>query len=138
MAAAPSLDGFYLARIATPRPPDPEHEAWHAVLGDSDHDHEDEAIILAIFRGGVVVGADPGGCRYDGTLTPTKDGRVAVRIRMVAMPDLLLFGEVPTGPDGADYDFAFTFEAGVLEGAPVTIETPGGPATLRLEKLRDL
>jgi hypothetical protein len=150
-AAAPErpIDGFYVAWMSLP-PPEGADVAAHGLGGEHDlhtgqgheHGHDEDqggqGFVLAVFREGTIVGVDPGGCRYDGRYETGADGRLVAAVHFAAAPDITLFGDVPTGPEGLAFDMLVPLDDAALSGTPFSVETPLGSLTLRLERLRDL
>jgi hypothetical protein len=97
-----------------------------------------EGAALFVFREGVIIGIDLGAFKYDGTfeITPSGDIRVHAKVSIPAgQPSIL---GITGGVGGVDYTVDFILPVDFLEKPYVKINTPHGPANMRLVKLRSL
>jgi len=87
---------------------------------------------------GIIVGADAGGLKYDGTLTERTDGSLEGVVQFMVPPGAQLI----TGLIARDLQTISTpvkLPRGFDDGKTVTlINTPAGPVNARFERLREL
>lgn len=96
-------------------------------------------VVLFVFKGEKIVGADAGGVKFDGTfkqeqVTGVYEGSIVVS----APPNIKLVQGVETGPTGLKYEVPFTMPSNFLAAPFITVSTPFGTVNVKLEKLRDM
>ena len=87
---------------------------------------------------GIIVGADAGGLKYDGSLTERADGSLEGVVQFQVPPDTqLITGLAASEPQ--EITAPVTLAPGFDDGVTVTlINTPAGPVNARFERLREL
>jgi hypothetical protein len=87
---------------------------------------------------GIIVGADAGGLKYDGSLTERADGSLEGVVQFQVPPDTqLITGLAASEPQ--KITAPVTLAPGFDDGVTVTlINTPAGPVNARFERLREL
>jgi hypothetical protein len=96
------------------------------------------AIGMFCIGDGIIVGADAGGLKYDGTLAELPDGSLEGVVQFKVPPDTQLI----TGLTARELQTIYTpvkLPRGFDDGKTVTlINTPTGPVNARFERLREL
>lgn len=96
------------------------------------------AIGMFCIGDGVIVGADAGGLRYDGTLTEHPDGSLEGIVQFRVPPGTPLITGL-TARESQTISAAVKLPRGFDDGKTVTlIHTPAGPVNARFERLREL
>ncbi|HZV21678.1 MAG TPA: hypothetical protein VE986_09050 [Hyphomicrobiales bacterium] len=86
---------------------------------------------------GLIVGADVGGLKYDGTVEADSNGTLRGVVRFILSPgQRLITGAIAESTE----DFAVNVELPphFASGAPVQIDTPAGPINARFEFIRSI
>jgi len=92
---------------------------------------------LFLFRDGTLTGADAAGVVFDGTFAAIETGyRGTVTVKAPA--NGMLVQGVSTGPHGITYEMAFEVPSDFAEKPYLLLQTPLGPVTVKLVKLRAL
>ena len=117
MSADASIDGFYTAFVT----------GSHG-----------QAIVLFVFRGGLAVGADMGGCIYDGTYVKAEDSQSITLSLTVKQPGGITTVQGETLPsEGRQFDIQFSVPLDTV--LPYfRVDTPHGSVNARLQKIRGL
>ena len=110
------MNGFYLV-YATGR-------AGHSTL-------------VVVMHNGVLVGADVGGLKYNGTIKEDGAGYACSVVYVVPPGAVLITGApAPTAP--LRVPVSFNLPKSFADGRVIGIETPMGPINAKFEKIRDL
>jgi len=96
-------------------------------------------VVLFVFSGGVIVGVDAGGVKFDGTYKQEPDTKAFEgTVKVNAPPNIDLVQGLNSGPQGLQYEVPFYLPPNFLEAPFIRVATPFGPVNIKLEKVRDL
>jgi hypothetical protein len=88
---------------------------------------------------GVIAGADIGSIRYDGTFSPTADGKTLQgKVKFTIPAGVVLISGLSGGGEPATIELPLSLPIDFASGAIARIQTPAGPVNARFEKVRDL
>lgn len=96
-----------------------------------------EGYTVLVFSDGKIVGVDPLGVTFDGSLEKV-DGGFAGAVTVDAPPGGELIQGIKTGDRGLEYVVQLELPSDFLERDYVEIATPLGPVNARFKKMRDL
>lgn len=112
-----SLDGFYLAYMSS--------------VG--------YGLVLFVIKEGNIVGADPGGVKFDGIYRELENsGNYSGKIKISAPPNIQLVQGVDSGETGLEYEVNFTIPSNFQDSPFFKVDTPFGAVNIKLEKIRNL
>lgn len=93
---------------------------------------------LLALKGGMVVGVDAVGGKFDGTYSVDTDkGVLSASIRMTVPANSFLVTGQPVRNQPYMVDLPIEVPLDLAGGAPIRLELPIGPLNIRFEKLRD-
>lgn len=96
-------------------------------------------VVLFVFKDNIIVGADAGGVKFDGTYTANEDDTTYKgSIRITAPANINLVQGQSTGSDGLTYSVDFSMPHNFLSQPFITVSTPFGNVNVKLEKIRDM
>ena len=86
---------------------------------------------------GIIVGADVGGMKYDGTLAALPDGSLEGAVKYTVSSNVSLVTGVVVN-ETQEISAVVRFPANFATGAIFQIDSPSGPLNVRLEYIRDI
>lgn len=94
------------------------------------------AVVLFVFKDGIIAGADMGGATYDGTFALTDDGqRISGTLTFnVANGATLITGASSSGP--VRFEVPITLPTNIANGDVQKINSPVGLVNVRFQKIR--